>query len=145
MTPISLVDVNVVFAILVEKHTHHHTAWRWWQQRRDDTVVLTLPVKLGTLRLLTNKAAMEGSPVSPEEALTAWEKFEKDPRTRWLPEPGLAQEIHFRRFVAGRPAGPNLWTDAWLAALAEVSAISLTSFDTGFHSFGMRDFELLKG
>ena len=142
---ISLVDVNVVFAILVENHAHHAAAWRWWRKRDEESVGLSLPVRLGILRLLTNKTAMEGSPVSPEEALAAWDRFEEDPRTLWLHEPECTHEIHFRRFVKGRPASPNLWTDAWLAALAEASAIGFTSFDSGFRSFGMRDFELLKG
>ena len=141
----SLVDVNVVFAILVENHAHHATAWRWWRKRDEQSVVLSLPVRLGILRLLTNKIAMEGSPVSPQEALDAWDSFEADPRTFWLPNLERTHEIHFRRFVKGRPSSPNLWTDAWLAALAEASAISLTSFDAGFRSFGLRDFELLKG
>jgi toxin-antitoxin system PIN domain toxin len=141
----SLADVNVVFAILVENHAHHATAWRWWQKREEKTVALSLPVRLGTLRLLTNKTAMEESPVSPNEALNAWETFEGDPRTIWLPEPKETHEVHFRRFVKERPSSPNLWTDAWLAALAEAAAIGLTSFDSGFRSFGMRDFELLKG
>ena len=141
----SLVDVNVVFAILVENHAHHSTAWRWWRKRDEKSVALSLPVRLGILRLLTNKAAMEGSPVSPEEALNAWDKFEEDPRTLWLPEAHQTLEIHFRCFVKNRQASPNLWTDAWLAALAEASAIGLTSFDTGFRLFDMRDFELLKG
>jgi toxin-antitoxin system PIN domain toxin len=141
----SLVDVNVVFAILVENHAHHAAAWRWWQKRGEETVGLSLPVRLGILRLLTNKSAMESSPVSPDEALAAWDSFAQDPRTLWLPEAGPTQDLYFRRFVSGRPASPNLWTDAWLAALAEAEGISLTSFDAGFRSFGMRGFELLKG
>jgi predicted nucleic acid-binding protein len=27
----TLIDVNVVFAIVVERHVHHSTAWRWWE------------------------------------------------------------------------------------------------------------------
>ena len=41
-------------------------------------------------------------------------------------------------------ATPNLWTDAWLAATAESQGVGLTSFDTGFRSFALRNFELLK-
>lgn len=141
----SLVDVNVVFAILVEKHAHHPVAWQWWQKREDESVVLSLPVRLGILRLLSNKAAMEGSPISPAEALAAWDSFSMDPRTFYLPEPGHTQDLYFRRFISGCSASPNLWTDAWLAALAESQGIRLTSFDSGFLSFEMRDFELVKG
>jgi len=37
----------------------------------------------------------------------------------------------------GRSALPNLWTDAWLAALSESLAIGLSTFDTGFQSFSL--------
>ena len=141
----TLVDVNVVFAILVENHAHHSVAWRWWENRGEESVGLTLPVRLGILRLLTSKVAMEGSPASTDEALAAWDAFEGDSRTTWLPDSGRVQELYFRRIVAGRTSSPNLWTDAWLAATAESSAIFLTSFDAGFRSLGIKDFELLKG
>jgi toxin-antitoxin system PIN domain toxin len=141
----TLVDVNVVFAILVENHSHHSAAWRWWQKMDDESVGLTLSVRLGILRLLSSKAAMEASPVTPDEALAAWDAFEQDSRTFWLPGPDRAHELHFRRIVTGRTASPNLWTDAWLAAMSEAFVIHLASFDGGFRSLGIRDFELLKG
>ena len=72
-------------------------------------------------------------------------RFEEDPRTFWIPDQGRAQELSFRRFVDGRESSPNLWTDAWLAALAESADIGLTSFDSGFRAFGLKHFEHLKG
>jgi predicted nucleic acid-binding protein len=87
---------------------------------------------------------MDGTPVSPSEALKAWDCFEEDPRTFWVPDQGRAHELCFRRFVDGREASPNLWTDAWLAALAEAAEIGLTSFDSGFRAFGLNHFEHLK-
>ena len=56
---IRLADVNVVFALLVAGHEHHARAWRWWQSRPDASVAWCLPIRLGTLRLLTNAVAME--------------------------------------------------------------------------------------
>jgi predicted nucleic acid-binding protein len=29
----TLIDVNVVFAILVERHAHHSIAWKWWDMQ----------------------------------------------------------------------------------------------------------------
>jgi len=141
----SLVDVNVVFALLVERHVHHEIAWKWWRKRTEETVGLSLPVRMGVLRLLTNSRAMEGTAVSPAEALGAWDRFEEDPRTFWVPDQGRAHELSFRRFVDARDASPNLWTDAWLAALAESAEIGLTSFDAGFRFYGLKHFEYLKG
>jgi predicted nucleic acid-binding protein len=35
----------------------------------------------------------------------------------------------------GRAATPNLWTDAWLAALALTHGCEMVTFDKGFRSF----------
>lgn len=141
---IRLADINVVFALMVEDHEHHHRAWRWWQRRSDASVAWCLPVRLGILRLLTNPAVMDGQPLECDAALGAWDAFQRDPRTRELDPPGTAHEAALRRFVRGRRPTPNLWTDAWLAAIAESQGAGLTSFDAGFRSFDLRDFELLK-
>jgi toxin-antitoxin system PIN domain toxin len=141
---ICLADINVVFALLVEGHEHHARAWRWWQRRDDASVAWCLPVRLGTLRLLTNTVVMEGEPLESGAALEAWDIFRRDPRTVESGAPGAAHEHAFRRFVSGRRPTPNLWTDAWLAALAESEGTRLTSFDSGFRRFELRDFELLK-
>jgi toxin-antitoxin system PIN domain toxin len=140
----TLVDVNVVFALLVERHVHHVIAWKWWKKRDEASVGLCLPVRLGVLRLLTNARAMEGVPVSALEALEAWDRFEEDPRTFWVPDQGRAHELVFRRFVGGRESTPNLWTDAWLAALSESAEIGMASFDSGFRTFNLKHFEALK-
>jgi toxin-antitoxin system PIN domain toxin len=141
---IRLADINVVFALLVEGHEHHARAWRWWQRRPDASVAWCLPVRLGTLRLLTNAVAMEGEPLQCETALDAWDEFSRDPRTVELSLTGPAHDQLLRRLVAGRKPSPNLWTDAWLAAAAECENAGLTSFDTDFREFKLRDFELLK-
>ena len=141
---IRLADINVVFALFVEGHGHHARAWRWWQRRPDASVAWCLPVRMGTLRLLTNAAAMEGEPLDCDAALDAWGKFSRDPRTVELSAAGSAHDLLLRKFVAGRKPSPNLWTDAWLAAAAECENAGLTSFDAGFCEFKLRDFELLK-
>jgi toxin-antitoxin system PIN domain toxin len=141
---IHLADVNVVFALLVEGHEHHARAWRWWQSRPDASVAWCLPIRLGTLRLLTNAVAMEGGPLDCHAALDAWDELRRDPRTVELSAAGPAHDLLLRKFVAGRKPSPNLWTDAWLAAAAECENAGLTSFDAGFREFKLRDFELLK-
>lgn len=141
---IRLADINVVFALLVEGHEHNARAWRWWQRRPDASVAWCLPVRLGTLRLLTNVIAMEGEPLQCEAALDAWEEFRRDPRTVELSAIGPAHDQLLRKLVAGRKPSTNLWTDAWLAAAAECENAGLTSFDAGFREFKLHDFELLK-
>lgn len=141
----TLIDVNVVFAILVERHVHHGTAWQWWERQGVGSVGLCLPVRLGVLRLLTNAKAMENAPVRPDEALAAWDAMAADERTCAIGSPTSASEACFRKNVAGRMPTPNLWTDALLAGWAEAAGCRLTSFDQGFRMFPGLEFEWLRG
>lgn len=135
-------DVNVIFALLLSTHVHHAAAWTWWQPLPDDSLALCWLTRLGVMRLLTNSKAMNGSPLSNQEALNAWDVFAQDPRTFWS-EPGASHELYFRNFATRRQRSPNLWSDAWLAALAESQGWRLTSFDADFCSFSLTDFEHL--
>jgi toxin-antitoxin system PIN domain toxin len=140
----TLIDVNVVFAIVVERHVHHATAWQWWEGQPSSSVGLCLPVRLGLLRLLTSAKAMEDAPVSTGEALAAWDAMEADERTYAITNPTSTSEACFRNNVADRIPSPNLWTDALLAAWAETAGCRLTSFDGGFRSFPGLEFEWLR-
>lgn len=139
----SLVDVNVLFALLVGRHAHHRAAWSWWERQPDGNVGTCLPVRLGVLRLLTNAAAMAGQPVTPTEALAAWDALAADPRVFDVAEVPAGHGAILRQFVSDRAPTPNLWTDAWLAALAESLGFGVTSFDRDFRTFRLRKFELL--
>lgn len=139
----SVVDVNVLFALLVGGHPHHGAAWKWWQQQVDGHVGLCWLTRMAVLRLLTNSKAMGGQPTTPEEALVAWDALAADPRCLWL-EADAAHEPFLRQFVTGRQSSPNLWSDAWLAALAASNGLRLTSFDADFRSFHLANFEHLK-
>lgn len=139
----TLADINVLFPILFADHSCHPAAWSWWEQQADDTVVLCLLTRVGTLRMLTNRTAMGGHPVAPDRALAAWDCLAADPRCRWV-EPAAGHETLFRGFVQSSPPTPNLWSDAWLAALATGNGLRLTSFDAGFRSIGLTHFEHLQ-
>lgn len=140
---VTVADVTVLFAMLVAAHPHHDIAWNWWEQQPDASVGLCVLTRLALLRLLTNPKAMGGTPVTPVAALTAWDALAADPRCIWL-DADAPHEPFFRRYVSGRQPSPNLWTDAWLAALAASRQLRLTSFDADFRSFNLAQFEHLK-
>jgi len=48
----------------------------------------------------------------------------------------IKHETRFTSFVSSREPAPNLWTDAWLAALAMALDYAMTTFDRGFTRFG---------
>jgi predicted nucleic acid-binding protein len=91
------------------------------------------------MRLLTNRVAMNGAPITPTHALESWQALANDPRSVYLDAAPPSHEACFVSLVAGRQPTPNLWTDAWLAALARSLNYELTTFDRGFKSFeGLR-------
>src|SRR5260370_35639612 len=90
---------------------------------------------MGVTRLLNNRVAMNGAPTTPEVALNAWQVLAADPRTVFVDVAPSSHENFFASMVAGRQSTPNLWTDAWLAALARSLDHELVTFDRGFKSF----------
>lgn len=133
-----IADANVVFALLVSSHPHHEIARNWWDGQADRSVGLHLLVRMAVLRLLSNRVAMNGAPASPVDALKAWRSLADDPRC-FDAVPPAAQDALFKALVAQREPSPNLWTDAWLAALALSLDCEMVTFDRGFRSFkGLR-------
>jgi toxin-antitoxin system PIN domain toxin len=132
-------DANVLFALLVEGHVAHAAARDWWDKQSDGTVATCLLTRLAVLRLLTNRVAMDGAPVTPREALSAWRQLADDPRAIRIDAEPATHESRFVSLVSGREPTPNLWTDAWLAALALTLDYEIATFDRGFKSFrGLR-------
>jgi predicted nucleic acid-binding protein len=78
---------------------------------------------------------MNGSPVSPDEALKAWHRLSDDPRSFYIDVEPADHESRFASLVSPREPSPNLWTDAWLAALAMSLDYEFVTFDRGFKSF----------
>lgn len=134
-----IADANVLFPLLVNGHVAHEAAWRWWERKPDGGIGLCLLTRLAVLRLLTNRVAMNGAPIKPAAALKAWQRLATDPRCFYIDSPPASHEACFVALVSGREATPNLWTDAWLAALAKSFDHEVATFDRGFQSFkGLR-------
>lgn len=111
----------------------------WWQEQSDGTVGTCLLTRLAVLRLLSNRVAMNGEPVKPKEALAAWRQLADDPRSIHIDSEAATHEHRFASLVIGREPTPNLWLDAWLAALAMSLDYEVTTFDRGFRSYrGLR-------
>lgn len=130
-----IADANVLFPLLVGGHSAHEAARRWWERQPDSGVGLHLLTRLAVLRLLTNRIAMNGVPVAPIVALDAWRQLAGDLRCFSIDAVPASHESEFSALIAGREATPNLWTDAWLAALALALDYEIATFDRGFRSF----------
>jgi toxin-antitoxin system PIN domain toxin len=130
-----IADANVLFPLLVQGHAAHDTVRRWWEEQPDGSVGTCLVTRLAVLRLLTNRIAMNGMPVTPDDALQAWRQLQNDPRSFQIEAEPIDHEPRLVALVSGREPTPNLWTDAWLAALALSLDFEMATFDRGFKSF----------
>jgi len=131
----SIADVNVLLPLVVPAHPSHQAAHAWLVQQPEASVGWCVLTQLGVLRLLSNARVATTGALSPDAALAVWEQLvslapfcelEHVPRS-------LAESL--RRLAAGRQPSINLWTDAWLAALAQSHACEMVTFDRGFRSF----------
>lgn len=139
-----IADANILFPLLVSSHAARSSALSWWEKQGDGTVGLCLLARFAILRLLTNRGAMNGTPASPATALEAWAILEMDPRCVLVSSVPVRHESLFKALVMGREPTPNLWTHAWLAALAQALDCEMVTFDRGFRSFQNLKLRLLE-
>jgi toxin-antitoxin system PIN domain toxin len=140
----SIADVNVFLPLLIGPHPAHGTASRWFNAQSDGAVGWCLPVKLGVLRLLCNPRVMGADTLAPVSALDVWNALAGDPRLTEFSRVPPGHDAALRRLIANRSPSPNLWTDAWLAALAGCLSCELVTFDRGFRAFEGLDLGLLE-
>ena len=139
----SIADASVLLPLLSSDHPHHAAAFAWWDECRDGEVGLCLPVRMAILRLLSNSRVMGSSVLRPEAAWAAVEAIAADARIAPVEQLPADLGSRWRDNVAGREPSPNLWTDAWLAALAQASGCEMVTFDRGFQSFKRLKLRLL--
>lgn len=138
-----LPDVNVLFALAIAGHPHNPAAVEWWEGLGPGRALLSLPVRLGVLRLLSNPAIMGSDTLAPGAAWEVWTQLEADERTAALSSLPVAHDMTWLRLVGEQKPTRDLWTDAWLAALSESLPCRMVTFDRGFHRFDLTDLELL--
>ncbi len=137
-------DANVLLPLLVEGHAHERPAAQWWDACDDASVALSPPVRMALLRLMTNTRVMGGSVLRPAAAWNVLQSLMDDPRIERIDTPPAQHDRLWQDNVSRREPSPDLWTDAWLAALAQALQAEMVTFDRGFRSFSKLKLRLLK-
>lgn len=127
---IFLLDVNVWIALSIIEHPHHKPALRWFETTAGDTLAFCRVTQMGYLRLLTNQHVMKQDALTPGDAWQCLDEVYRAIRPILAPEPELLDTI-WRGMTSSPKAGPNLWTDAYLAAFAQVAGFTFVTFDRG--------------
>ena len=138
-----LVDVNLLLALVTDRHVHHRDAMRWIDEVPARDAVICRTVQLGLLRLLNNPAVMKEDAMPASECWTLWRHLLEDERVRFeAGEPGRL-DAAFEQFTQGRTFSPRLWSDAYLAAYARAGEHALVTFDRGLRRFGLTALDVL--
>jgi toxin-antitoxin system PIN domain toxin len=87
--------------------------------------------QLGLLRLLTAEAVMGDEVMNQPEAWAVYDRWLEDDRVSRMEEPP-GVERRFRALSRLKQAAPKTWADAYLAAFAETSQLTLVTFDRAF-------------
>jgi hypothetical protein len=130
-----LVDVNVLFALVNERHAFHERACAWLDgQESGFRLRVCRVVQMGLIRLLCNGAAMDNDPLSLPAAWKVYADLVTDPSVAFLAEPRGVLPVWIR-LCEPYGASPKVLTDAYLAAIALQSGLPMASFDDGFDNF----------
>ena len=117
-----LLDTGVVFAALNQAHASHLRVSRWLGNR--GTYATCGLTQIGAFRLLLTDAAMNGAPLSQEEAHEVIAEFANSHRHRLLPCPPIAPDF------VGKTNGSNAAFDDYLVQIASAGQTKLATLDT---------------
>ena len=126
-----LADVNVWIALAVVGHVHHSFALSWFEESLTDRILFSRIAQMGLLRLLTNHKVMGANVLTPADAWRVYASLRDDDRVQYAEEPPHLED-GWRQAAKHPGAGPNFWTDAYLAAFAEAGDYTIVTFDRGF-------------
>ena len=125
-------DINVWVALTHGSHVHHMVAHDWFDSLRPDVrFCFCRFTQLGLLRLLTAEAVMADEVMTQTEAWAVCDRWIADDRVRLLEEPPELERA-FRARTRSKLAATKTWADAYLAAFAETSQVTLVTFDQAF-------------
>ena len=132
---IFLPDVNIWIALTSNRHVHHSLASAWLQGVNTEQIAFCRITEVGFLRLLTNAHVMGKDVLSPAEAWHVYDEWRADDRVIFLPERAEFSE-QWRRLGGQILGGPNVWTDAYLAAFAIHAGATVVTLDRKFLTLG---------
>jgi uncharacterized protein len=136
-----LPDINVWLALAIEEHPHHGSARRYWEavqsaSRSDRSLWFCRVTMLGMVRLLCQPKVVGSGALNLSSAFALYERFRSVAGVELLSDPPGCDST-LAKFLATQALPTRLWTDAYLAALAQSSGARLVSFDADFLRFGL--------
>jgi toxin-antitoxin system PIN domain toxin len=130
-----LSDVNVLVALVAERHAAHEDVNAWWAALPStETIHIARPVQTGFLRLLCTEAVMGQDTLSLPHAWSVYATLLASGRFAMVIEtPGLDSTWEQLCRPFGR--SPKVVMDAYLAAFALSGGYRLATLDRAFKQF----------
>lgn len=121
----SLLDVNVLIALLDPEHSRHEFIHEWWEQNVTAGWATCPLTQNGFVRITTQPRYR--ARMTPKEALSRLADVIRHPDHEFWPDDISIADA--RRIDGGRILGPNQITDIYLLALAVKHGGRLITFD----------------
>ena len=136
-------DVNVLLALVTERHAHHKRCEVWWKGRDPSTPLLICrEVQLALFRLLASETVMGEDALTLPQAWSLYATLVKSGGfTRVLEPRGL--DVEWERYCRPFKRSQKVVMDAYLAAFARAGGYTLVTLDKGFVLFDKLDVLLL--
>jgi toxin-antitoxin system PIN domain toxin len=133
-----LPDVNVWLALVDENHIHHPRAVAYWRSESSPAIAFCRVTTLGFLRLSTHPKVLS-RPLAGEEAWNVYHRYRSEAGVGYVDD-SAATDLGFREHSSEANFPHHLWTDAYLAALAQFRNCRIVSFDADFDRFPRLNF-----
>ena len=141
-----ILDTNMWIALTLEEHPQHAAARHWYEETplTAGDLLFCRQTELSFLRLITQERAMVPCGINPltnEEAATFLANVCRDSAVTLCAEPPGTRSLWLEMARTPWPS-PNVWMDAYLAALTITLGAEMVTFDTGFHGYTERGLQL---
>ena len=133
MNTSNFLDANVWLALIWDRHEHASAARSWLEKAAEGSFLFCRFTQLTVLRLLTTAAVMGHDVRTMEGAWKIWDQLTADDRIGFLSEPDEL-EMYFRQHSRLTTVSPKVWADAYLLAFAQVTGLTLVTFDRALGS-----------
>ena len=124
----SLLDVNVIIALLDPDHVFHERAHAWWANH-DDAGWASCPItENGVVRIMSNDRYGERGGFSPADLIGQLSTFARETEHQFWPDDVSLRDAAL--FAPDHIHGSRQVTDLYLLALATAHEGRLATFDT---------------
>lgn len=138
-----LPDINVWLALAIQEHPHHAFARAYWANvvaasaDAQPGAWFCRTTALGLVRLLCQPKVVGNGALDLSAAWHLYQSYRAMPQIGLLSET-LACEAEISDLLKRTQPPARLWTDTYLAALAQSSGLRLVTFDRDFERYGLK-------